>query len=371
MIELINGKIIKQESLQMNIVTKAIKSVKHCALLEGLLYIMRNNAKMAFLNYLKTQEANGESGTIVIIKLWCFIRSSDPECCEEDDPTYFQIDVQLRKQNEVYSESSYSESYNDLSVKIERLLNQLNRYFKHEFATFEQKYLCNNLCFREKAAAIMIHEYAHLFEADIYLHSRKYIDKINPSIKLEDLWTHDEIPKFCYGIDDELVPCENYVILKNGTLDSIIVDKKWSNIYHTVPRGNGRIAFENNAIIMPRMRISKISFDESVAICDQNLTNDKELLFHSIKSAKLYPKDGMVLMRIADAEYISKHERIRFKPFDIKVNIFEIVNNIFAASKDNYNMVYPCGKNGIQLPCGVITPMKFYSIKGENNVLLL
>lgn len=372
MIELINGRFIKQESLQMNIITKTIEHAQPCPYLENLLYRMRKDARRAYINYLKKCEVGIESGIIVIIKLWCFIRSSNPKCYKEDDPTYFQIDVELRKQKEVYSESNYSESCNDFSVIIEDLLNQLNICFNHNYAKIEQKYFCNNLCFREKAAAIMVHEYAHLFEADIYLYSRRYIDKINPNIKLRDLWTHDKMPRFCYGIDDELVECENLVVVNNGTLENIIVDKKWANIYHTVPRGNGRIAFSNNAISMPRMRISQISFDESVAICNRNLIyNNEFLLFHSIKSAKLSLKDGIVLMKIADSEYISKQERIRFNPFDVEVNIFEIMNNVFAASKDNYHMVYPCGKNGIQLPCGVITPREFCSIKGENNVQLL
>lgn len=367
-IEVINGRIVKQESLQMNILTKTIKPSRSCSYLNNLLSQMKEDVKKAYNNYLHIEKRD----TVVIIKFNYFIRNTDMDLNKNKAIFYYQIDVELRRQKEIYNESCYFDNSADPSKKIESILIQLNKSFDQKYIAFDQKYLCNRLCFCNKGAAIIVHEFAHLFEADIFLYSRKYMNQYNPALRLEDLSMHNKIPQFCDKLDDELIKCEDFVIVNNGILENIIVDKKWADIYHIKARGNGRIAFNDKVIVMPRIRISKMSFDSSMVNDNHTLfVDDTCLIFRNIKGAKLSPKDGMVTLSVENVEYKSLNKSIKFRPFNIKINIFKIISNIFAVSKENYYAIYPCGKNGLQLPCGIVTPKEVYILKEDDDVLLL
>lgn len=349
----------------MDIGEKSIISIRPNTHLNRLLFSMRDDATKAYNNYL--QRCGKEA--VVIIKLCYFIRSSTHQFYKDEDNSYIQIEVELRKKGMNHTDNYYVDKKDGISEKIEKTLIYLYDLFSEDYTRFEKKYLCNKVCFSGRAAATLVHEYSHLFEADIYLYSRKYLDQFNPMLKLQDLWFHQRIPKFCNCLDDELISSKSFVILEKGLLKNIIVDKKWATIYHLAPKGNGRIAFEENAIVMPRMRISHISFNKTIS----NYTRHPEenyLVIDNIKSGKLSPKEGIVTFNIESSKYYSSQEITKLGPFVISVHIHKLMNNIFGASNDEYCMACPCGKNGAQTPCGIVTPTEIYSLKDGINVLV-
>lgn len=364
-IEIINGRIIKREVWQMDIVDKSIIAVKPDTYLNELLSNMGNYAKKAYNNF--SQSCDKEA--IVIIRLCCFIRSSTRRFCIDENNSYVQIVIELRKNDISRNDNYYIENKDGISEIIEDTLTRLDDLFAEDRAKFDKKFLCKNICFSGKAAAILVHEYAHLFEADIYLYSRKYMNQFNPMLKLQDLCFHQHIPRFCSCFDDELINNKDFIILDNGLLRNIIVDKKWASIFHLNPKGNGRISFEEGAIVIPRMRITQISFDKAISDCKRNLKEDF-LIIDNIRSGKLFPKEGVVTFNIDSSKYYSSQEIIKIKPFVISAYIHTVMNNIFRTSDDEYHMAYPCGKNGAQVPCGIVTPSEIYSLKDGINVLV-
>ena len=89
------------------------------------------------------------------------------------------------------------------------------------------------------------------------------------------------------------------------------------------------------------------------------------IVLDNIKSGKLISKEGTVIFQVENAQYRHYDEVIYLEPFSIQCPIIEIINSIIYASENNYYAVYPCGKSGYQVPCGVITPSSIL-IKGGN-----
>ena len=365
-VSVINGRLIKQkidnqESLENNLY-KSEQKIESEEILSKCLIESVSSAYDMFINEYPECSAN------IIITLNYFIKKYQGINDDITHISYIQIEVQYEKHNNRSVENCYINSNEDCPKIIFDLLCSMELYNQRHLSIIKSHYLGEKIIFRNKAAALLIHEFSHLFEADIYLYSRNYIKEINPNIVLDDLFYHPSLPEICLNVDDEFSLNQNITILEKGVVKNILVDKKWAQIYHSIPKGNGRRDFKKDAPVFPRMRISHMKY-LSEFLMDKEMINNVYIVIDNIKNGKLFPKNGMVVFQVETAEYHSHGNVIHIQPFAFQCSIIELMNNIIGVSKSNYHAVYPCGKNGYQLPCGVIVPSNILTIGGNIYVL--
>lgn len=305
----------------------------------------------------------------ILVNLSYFIKSHNNSDSLVTSVSYIQIDVQYIQGNNRFTENYYVDISEDFSNCIFNTLSDMKNSSQIKKAAFIEQYLNGRVIFRNKAAAILIHEFAHLFEADIYLYSRNYLNEINPYIDLNDLFQHPALPTICLNIDDEFSLNNDVTVIEQGTVKNIMVDKKWSKIFHTDLYGNGRRIFQENAPVLPRMRISYMKYRTKLPLDKMLSEASSYLMLDNIKSGKLIVKDGTVIFQIENAQYHHFGEVIQLEPFSIQCPIAEIINNIVSVTDSNYLTIHPCGKSGFQIPCGVITPSSILSFWEDAHVL--
>ena len=300
----------------------------------------------------------------ILIKLSCFIKMHNRADGATENTSYIQIDIQYIQGNNQLTENYYVDISDELSNCIFNTLCDIRNSIQIEKSSFSPQYLNGKIIFCNKAAAILTHEFSHLFEADIYLYSRNYLKKINPYIVLTDLFHHPALPKICLDIDDEFSPNRNVSLIEHGVVKNIMADKNWSQIFNTGLYGNARMTFQESAPMLARMRISHMEYQIKCPIDKMLSEMNDYLIFENIKSGKLMSKDGIAIFQIENAHYYHSGEVIQLEPFSIHCPIIEIINNITCVTDNNYYTTYPCGKNGYQVPCGIITPSSILS-KGD------
>jgi len=300
----------------------------------------------------------------IFVKLSCFIKRHHGAGVATPNTSYIQIDIQYIQGNNRLTENYYVDISDEFSNCIFNTLCDIRNSIQIDKSSFSPQYLNGKIIFCNKAAAILTHEFSHLFEADIYLYSRNYLKKLNPYIGLTDLFRHPALPTICLDIDDEFSPNHDVAIIEHGVVKNIMVDEKWSQIFHTDLYGNGRMTFQENAPVLPRMRISHMKYQIKCPTDKMLSEMNDYLIFENIKSGKLISKDGIAIFQIENAQYYHSGEVIQLEPFSIHCPIIEIINNITCVTDSNYYTTYPCGKSGYQVPCGVITPSSILS-KGD------
>lgn len=300
----------------------------------------------------------------IFVKLSCFIKRYYGAVGTTANISYIQIDIQYIQGNNQLSESYYVDTADEFSNRIFNTLCDLRNSIQIEKSSFKPQYLNGEIIFCNKAAAILTHEFSHLFEADIYLYSRNYLKKLNPYIVLTDLFQHPALPKICLGVDDEFTPNRDVSIIEHGVVKNIMVDQKWSQIFNTGLYGNARMTFQENSPVLARMRISYMEYQIKCPIDKMLKEMNDYLIFENIKSGKLISKDGIAIFQVENAQYYHSGEVIQLEPFSIHCPIIEIINNITCVTDSNYHTTHPCGKSGYQVPCGVITPSSILS-KGD------
>lgn len=358
-----NGRVNKKSTMYYELINQTLISCVHDSHYEGIVATVLSqgacNAYDMFIDKYPNSKAT------IIIKLSHFVKSHQKESGTLSDASYTQIDIQHILDDDRHVENCYIDISEDFQTYIFNTLCNMNFYCQKDKLTFKPQYISGGIVFRNKAAAILIHEFSHLFEADIYLYSRNFINEINRCIELNDLYHHASLPAICLAIDDEFSLNRDVTIIEKGIIKNILVDKKWSQIYHTDLYGNGRRVLQENAPILPRMRISYMKYRSKLLI-DRVMDEIKDyIVVDNMNSGKLITKEGTVIFQVEAAQYHHCDEVIYLKPFSIQCPIMEIINHIICVSKDNYYAVYPCGKSGYQLPCGIITPSNILT-KGGN-----
>lgn len=298
-----------------------------------------------------------DSNITIGIKLTLFIKSHLKENNIISSISYLQVEIQYIQNDIQFTENCFINPLDNTPRCIYNILYQIRLSSKIQKTSLNLHYLDGNIVISNKAAAILVHEFAHLFEADIYLYSRKYINSISNDIELKDLYHHVALPNICCDIDDEFSLNRDVTIIENGIVKNIIVDKKWSQIFHTDLYGNGRHSFmDNSSIIFPRVRISYIKHNVTKPSNSITCEIDDFLKIDNIGKGKLIAKDGRVILEVQSAKYHHGGEITHITPFTIQGSIIDIINSIICTSDNKYYSAIPCGKNGQQLPCGVITP---------------
>ena len=358
-----NGKINKKNSVYHELIDETLVACPHYSQNEMIQATILS--KLACDAYDMFVKKHPNSRATILIKLSYFVKCYQLENGDVTNVSYAQVDIQFIQCREWITENLYLDITKNFQTIIYNILCDLNLYCQKDKSTFNPQHMNKWIVFRNKAAAILIHEFSHLFEADIYLYSRNFINNINPFIELNDIFHHALLPDIFLGVDDEFSPNRDINIIENGAVKNILVDRKWSQIYRCDLYGNGRRTFQENSIILPRIRISQMKHESTISI--DKVTNEIKdcFIIDNIKSARLNSKEGTVIFQVNSAQYHHGDKTIYHKPFSIQCSIMEIINNIACVSKDNYYAVYPCGKNGYQLPCGVVTPSNIF-IKGGN-----
>ena len=292
----------------------------------------------------------------IFVKLSCFIKRYYGADGTTATISYIQIEIQYIQGNNRFTESYYVDITDEFSNCVFDTLCDIKNSIQIEKSSFKPQYLNGEIIFCNKAAAILTHEFSHLFEADIYLYSRNYLKKLNPYIVLTDLFQHQALPKICLDIDDEFSPNRDVCIIERGVIKNIMADQKWSQILNTGLYGNARMTFLDNSPVLARMRISYMKYQIKCSIDEMLSEKNDYLLIENIKSGKLITKDGIVIFQIENAQYYHSGEVVHLEPFTIHCPIIDLINNITCVTDNNYHRTYPCGKSGYQVPCGVITP---------------